>query len=183
MKETTRLCPFETSGSGLPGPFFLAIRVSRTQASTCPADCPWVQPRMRRGPQRPGEALKARTTPEQLAAAYKALNIRDEAATVTTSLRHARLPSAIRSLRCVPLLNPIIHCERIFETQGNYPMGHCARYFCQDYLSAQRAERSLPATRIGRWQAHEKRSRQWSCTTIPGKEHTQARNELAASSM
>ena len=113
----------------------------------------------------------------------RAQKLKELVATVTTSLRHARLPSVIRSLRCVPFLNPIIHCERIFETQGNYPMGRCARYFCQDYLSAQRAERSLPATRIGRWQAHEKRSRQWSCATIPGKEHTQARNELAASSM
>ena len=33
-KETTRLCPCKTSGSGLPGPFFLAIRVSRTALRT-----------------------------------------------------------------------------------------------------------------------------------------------------
>ncbi len=40
MKETTRLCPFETSGSGLPGPFFLAIRVSRTQGVHLPDGLP-----------------------------------------------------------------------------------------------------------------------------------------------
>ena len=40
MKETTRLCPFETSGSGLPGPFFLAIRVSRTQGVHLPGGLP-----------------------------------------------------------------------------------------------------------------------------------------------
>ena len=33
-KETTRLCPCKTSGSGLPGPFFLAIRMSRTALRT-----------------------------------------------------------------------------------------------------------------------------------------------------
>ena len=69
MKETTRLCPFETSGSGLPGPFFLAIRVSRTQGVHLPVGLPMGSAKDRDAARRPGEALKARTTPEQLAAA------------------------------------------------------------------------------------------------------------------
>jgi hypothetical protein len=69
MKETTRLCPFETSGSGLPGPFFLAIRVSRTQGVHLPGGLPMGSAKDRDAARRPGEALKARTTPEQLAAA------------------------------------------------------------------------------------------------------------------
>ena len=67
MKETTRLCPFETSGSGLPGPFFLAIRVSRTQGVHLTGGLPMGS--AKDIDTAAWEALKARTTPEQLAAA------------------------------------------------------------------------------------------------------------------
>ena len=52
---------------------------SGTSPPTCPAACRWDRPRISTPRFKAAwEALKARTTPERLAAAFKAMNIRGD---------------------------------------------------------------------------------------------------------
>ena len=62
-------------------PYWFSLDAIPTSVtSTCPADFQWAQPRTSTRPRRKFKAAgdAPKTTPEQLAAAYKAMNNRDE---------------------------------------------------------------------------------------------------------